>query len=199
MMSLWKKFFLGGVGLIGIWLLLPLLLTPMARWLIRDDGRVPADVVMALGGSQRCQREQRAMELYQQGIARKIVVSGIPIVWGLHTGEVARQYLLGHGIPDEDIIVLQDSWNTRREAVNFKQLMREQGWQSAVLVTAAYHSQRALYTFERDAAGFTFYSNPVPPEWPEWTPEQWWTRRGDAWITVREFLAWGNTLVGGLE
>ncbi|MCS6806074.1 MAG: YdcF family protein [Acidobacteriota bacterium] len=195
----WKTLLFGSVALIGIWFALPLILTPAARWLIRDDGHVPADVIIALGGSQRCQREHRAMELYQQGIARKIVVSGIPIVWGLHTGEAARQYLVRHGVPDDDIVVLPDAWNTRREAMQFGQLAAEQGWRSAILVTAAYHSRRAAYTFERDVAGITFYASPLPGHLSEWQPERWWTRRNTAWLTIREWLAWGNTLIRGLE
>lgn len=190
---------LSSAVLIGIWFALPMILTPTAQWLTRDDGQVSADVIIALGGSQRCQREHRAMELYQQGVGRKIVVSGIPIVWGLHTAEAARQYLMRHGVPADDIVVLPDAWNTRREAMQFREVAEQQGWRSAVLVTAPYHSRRAAYTFERDVRGITFYVSPLPEHLSGWRPERWWTRRNDAWLTIREWLAWGNTLIRALE
>lgn len=186
------------MGLIILYFLLPSALTASARWLIWEDSMIQTDVVIALAGDPRCLRERQAVELYRHGLARKVVVSGIPLSWGRHTGDAARQYVLSLDIPEDNILVLRNSWNTRREAIDLAQLMHSHGWTSALIVTSPFHSRRALYTFRRFAADLVFYSRPVPAHLPEWHPERWWTRRGDAGQTVREFFAWGNTLVGGL-
>ncbi len=182
-----------------VYFLMPPVLTSLARQLIRTDPLTPADVIIALGGDSRCHREKKASELYQQGIGRRLIVSGVPSAWGVHTGDAAKQYLVSLGIPPSDIIVLHDSWNTRREAIDVAALMRSNGWNSGIVVTSAFHSRRALYTFERYAPGFSFRSVPVEAEPPEWQPERWWTRRGDMGVTVRETISWANTLVGGLQ
>lgn len=177
----------------------PILLTAAARSLVRVDPLRQADVIIALGGDARCLREKRAAELYQQGLARHVIVSGVVSAWGVHTGDAAKRYVVSLGVPAGDVIVLRESWNTRREAVDVADLMRANRWQSALIVTSPFHSRRALYTFERYARGFTFYSAPLASQPPEWQAERWWSRRGDMGFTVRELIAWANTLIGGLQ
>jgi uncharacterized SAM-binding protein YcdF (DUF218 family) len=194
-----RKILLLAAALLLLRFLLPPLLNSSARLLVRADPLQPADVVMALSGDSRCQREREAAELYRRGMARKIIVSGVEWAWGIHTGEAARRYLLSLEIPEADIFVVNDAWNTRVEATGLVRLMRERGWQSALVVTDPFHSRRALRTFERAAPEFRFSSAPIPPERSLWRAERWWARRGDAWLTVREFISWGNTLAGGLQ
>lgn len=177
----------------------PIALTAAARSLIRTDPLIPADVVIALGGDARCLRERGAAGLYHQGLAKHVIVSGVPYAWKINTGEAAQRYVVSLGIPKENIFVLRESWNTRREAIDTAELMRAKGWHSALIVTSAFHSRRALYTFERYAIGLSFYSAPLPAAPPEWQPQKWWSRRGDMGTTVREFVSWANTLVGGLK
>ena len=182
-----------------IYFVLPFALTAAARGLIRSDTLYNSDIVIALGGDARCMREQSAADLYHRGLAGHVIVSGVPYGWGIHTGEAAKRYVISLGVPADKVTVLLESWNTRREATDLARLMQANGWRSAILVTSPFHSRRATYTFERYASGFRFASAPLPAEAPEWRPERWWSRRGDMFFTVREFLSWGNTVVGGLR
>lgn len=181
------------------YILVPATLELAARSLIRTDPLQKSDVIIALGGDARCMREKRAAELYQEGFAPRVIVSGVPSGWGVNTGDAARRYLVSLGVPEDAILVLRDSWNTRREAIDVDGIMRANNWHSAVIVTSPFHSRRALHTFERYAAGHTFYSSPLPEQPPEWRHARWWSRRGDMGTTVREFIAWCNTLAGGLQ
>ncbi|HEY7180208.1 MAG TPA: YdcF family protein [Blastocatellia bacterium] len=185
--------------LAAVYFLTPVLLNEAAEGLIREDGLVKADVIVALGGDNRCNREKRAAELYHQGWADNVVVSGLSYSWGFHTGEAARKYVMSLGVPAEKVAMISDTLNTRTEARALNDLMRERGWNSAIIVTSAFHSRRATYTVERAAPGRTFYSSPVPTGSPEWTPRAWWARRDDAYLTVREFTSWANTLAGGWQ
>jgi uncharacterized SAM-binding protein YcdF (DUF218 family) len=103
------------------------------------------------------------------------------------------------GVPGEKISMISETLNTRAEAKALDELMRERGWNSAIVVTSAFHSRRATYTVEKAAPGRSFYSSPVPTGSPEWTPRAWWSRRDDVYVTVREFASWANTLVGGWQ
>jgi uncharacterized SAM-binding protein YcdF (DUF218 family) len=187
------------VCLLVVYFLTPVLLNRAAEGLIREDKLVKADVIVALGGDHRCNREKRAAELYHQGWADKVVVSGMSYPWGFHTGEAARRYVMSLGVPEEKISMISETLNTRAEAKALDDLMRERGWNSAIIVTAAFHSRRATYTMERAAPTRTFHSSPVPTGSPEWAPQSWWSRRGDVYLTVREFTSWANTLVGGWQ
>jgi uncharacterized SAM-binding protein YcdF (DUF218 family) len=183
----------------GVYFLTPFLLNKAAEGLIREDRLVKADAIVALAGDNRCNREKRAAELYLQGWADNVVVSGMSFDWGFHTGDAARRYVMSLGVPDEKISMICEALNTRAEARELDSLMREHGWKSAIIVTSAFHSRRAAYTVERAAPDLTFYASPVPIGFPEWTPQAWWSRRGDVYVTVREFTSWANTLAGGWQ
>ena len=187
------------VCLLAAYFLTPVLLNEAAEGLIREDRLAKADVIVALAGDNRCNREKRAAELWRQGWADNVVVSGMSYAWGFHTGEAARRYVMNLGVPGEKISMISETLNTRMEARALDELMRERGWNSAIIVTSAFHSRRAMYTIERAAPGRSFHSSPVPTGSPEWTPRAWWSRRDDVYVTVREFTSWANTLVGGWQ
>src|SRR5215475_250013 len=155
-------------GLLTGYFMTPVLLNKMAEALIREDKLVKADVIVALGGDNLCNRERRAAELYHQGWANNVVVSGIKYDWGFHTGENARRYVESLGVPPEKIAMIADTLNTRVEAKVLDSLMRERGWRSAIIVTSAFHSRRAMYTVEKAAPGRKFCSSPVPTGAHEW-------------------------------
>lgn len=183
-------------GTLGF-LLIPYLLNASAQWLIRQDEVQSADVIISLSGDAYCQRELKAAELYQKGLAQTVVVSGYPYGPALDTSTASKAYLLGLGIPTSAVITSAEGINTRIEAKLITTLMRKQGWHSAIIVTSPFHTRRAHFTFQQAAPDLTFYSVPTPAQPPEWQPVNWWKRRGDSSVTLREFLAWGNTVVNG--
>src|SRR5262245_14968285 len=137
---------IGSACILAGYFLTPVLLNKMAEGLIREDELVKSDVIVALGGDRLCNREKRAAELYHQGWANNIVVSGINYAYGFHTGEAARAYVINQGVPEEKISIIRDTLNTRAEAKVLDALMRERGWNSAIIVTSSFHSRRAMYT-----------------------------------------------------
>jgi uncharacterized SAM-binding protein YcdF (DUF218 family) len=171
------------------------LMNLLAHRLIRRDELMKSDVIVALGGDARCNRERRAAELYHQGWAPRIVNNGMQAAWGIHTADAGKRYLISLGVPPEDVFMTRDTLNTRTEIKALKTLMAENGWKTAILVTSAFHSRRAMFTAERAKDEFVFRSSPVPPEHPEWQPDRWWSRRGDLYITLREGISWTNTLL----
>jgi len=182
-----------------VYFLTPVLLNQSARWLIREDQLVKSDVVVALAGDHRSHREKKAAELYHQGWANKVVVSGVTHPLGFHTGKAAKKYVMSLGVPESDILMITETLNTRAEAAALERLMRDKEWRSAIIVTSAFHSRRAAYTVEKAARDMTFYSSPVAAVAPEWEPRDWWSRREDVFITTREFVSWANTLVNGWQ
>lgn len=188
------------MALLLLYFLVPLTLTWLASWLVRQDPLQPADIVVAMGGGQHCLRLQYAAELYRKGFGRKLLLSGIEVFDGSDAEEKVRQQAMSHGVPAADIFIITNTMNTRTEADKLSALMQQQGWQSAIVVTEPSHTRRARYTLQRAAPDSTFSSVPVPSDWPGvWRAERWWTRHNDTRHTMREALAWINTLVGGLE
>ena len=175
---------------------------PISGLLIRDDrSRLQgnADLIVSLGGSFHCERELVAAELFRQGKGSFITVSGVPAGKFGHTADSLQRTVIAAGVPAERVLAMRDNFNTRTEAKNLVQIMRQRGWRRALIVTSAFHSRRALYTVEREARDLEFYSVPVPPTGTEWQPGRWWSRRRDCYLTVRELLSWVNTGLRGWE
>jgi len=198
----WRNLLCGSALLLALYFGLPSLLNAAARQLMREDRLEPADAIAVLGGDPLGFREGHAAELYHHGFGRKLIISGLPFAWGGNTGDAKKRFLICRGVSEQDILVLPMAWNTRSEASNLLTMMQEQGWHSLIVVTSPYHARRALFTIERRARGrsqLKFYSSPIAPQPPEWQPDYWWRRRRDMFKTIREFLSWGNTLIGGWE
>jgi uncharacterized SAM-binding protein YcdF (DUF218 family) len=113
----------------------------------------PADVLIVPGarlwGDQPSAmlrlRLDKAIELYHQGYARYFIVSGARGADEIDSeAAVMRNYLMRQGIP-EHIIILEDRSFTTMQNLTFShQIMQQQGWQTALIVTNPFHIYRSL-------------------------------------------------------
>jgi uncharacterized SAM-binding protein YcdF (DUF218 family) len=134
--------------------------------------RGKSDVCVVLGGmsayheptgrirfTQSADRILQAVDLYEKGIVKKIVITG-------GTGRLIRKnrpeaihlkdFLVAIGIPDSSVLIDAASRNTYENAVNTKKLLVKNGWgTSIVLVTSGFHMKRAKGCFEKE--GFKVY------------------------------------------
>jgi vancomycin permeability regulator SanA len=146
------------------WVLWPasilILAALLAALLIAKDGfsdRIwPADVIVIFGGRIEADgtpsgwlkvRLDRAVELYHEGISRNFIVSGEAGKQGFDETRVMQAYLVQQGIPDTSIWLDDRGSSTWLTAQNAAEVMRQQGWQSAVLVSQFYQLPRASLAF----------------------------------------------------
>ncbi|HKQ53753.1 MAG TPA: YdcF family protein [Pyrinomonadaceae bacterium] len=98
-------------------------------------------------------RLARAAELYHEGVADKIIVSGGVGRYPPAEAVVSKQFLLKAGVAEEDIIMEAATHSTAQQAVKIKEIYDREGFRSIALVTSFYHEKRATQLFTR--AGFT--------------------------------------------
>jgi uncharacterized SAM-binding protein YcdF (DUF218 family) len=123
------------------------------NFLCVDSGLAKADVIVVLGGGSH-DRPERAMELFKQGIAPRIIVSGFGDC------EIDRRLLTKAGVP-ANVIEMENQSHTTKENAEFTiKLLRKEKLNRAVIVTSWYHSRRALKTFQHFAPEIKFYSRP---------------------------------------
>jgi uncharacterized SAM-binding protein YcdF (DUF218 family) len=118
-----------------------------------DSGPVKADVMVVLGGGFQ-ERAERATELFKQGEAPKIIVSG--------TGDCDynERLLESNGVTNTAIILECKSRTTLENAKFSIPLLRQLGAHRVIIVTSWYHSRRALACFRHFAPDIKFYSRP---------------------------------------
>ena len=145
-------------------------ITSVAIWQYsHKDDRQKADVIIVLGAGLSTdgvspvfrERLNHSITLYNEGYADKILVTG-----GLGEGSylsdayVAGMYLMEQHIPEEDIILEEESDQTITNLSNAKKIMDDYGYSSALIVSDPMHMMRAMLIAKDE--GITAYSSPTP-------------------------------------
>jgi uncharacterized SAM-binding protein YcdF (DUF218 family) len=118
-----------------------------------ESGNVKADAIVVLGGG-RDERPERASDLFKNGDAPQILVSGAGDC------DANVQILMKRGVPANVITREANSISTYENAEFSVPLLRQMGAHRVIIVTSWYHSRRALVCFEHFAPNITFYSRP---------------------------------------
>lgn len=124
-------------------------------WASTHDRPEPAEAIVVLGAAQYDGRPSpvlkarldRAFDLYEEGIAPRIVTTGANREGDRFTeGFVGYEYLRGRGVPEDDIIVITDGVNTWEELSATARQLRPLGLDKVVLVSDGYHALRLAHT-----------------------------------------------------
>jgi uncharacterized SAM-binding protein YcdF (DUF218 family) len=161
------------------WRVVLLLLVMIAVWLGGDlayvvvgaetDYAAPADVIIVLGcnpyalrgGPSVClsARGKHAADLYKSGLAEHIIATGGHTENGPTEASVMLKVLTSDGVPASAVILEEQAHNTIQNIAYSQEIMRKQGWDTAILVTEPYHIKRATL-IARDA-GLHVYPSPA--------------------------------------
>lgn len=131
-----------------------------------DESR-PADVIAVFGAAEYSgkpspayrRRLDHAAELYRRGLAPMIIASGGAGGDPHYTeGQVGRDYLIAHGIPEDHVIAETQGEDTLESTVRIATIMRENGMKSCVAASDGYHMFRIKRMMQRQ--GIATYASP---------------------------------------
>jgi uncharacterized SAM-binding protein YcdF (DUF218 family) len=109
-----------------------------------------ADAIIVLGGEIEGERTRKAAELYHQGIAPKLILSdGTRMSWRTMAVDEMAALATASGVPKSDLLLEKHSRSTYENATYTKEVMLEQGFDSAVVVTTDWHAKRSQMTFDK--------------------------------------------------
>ena len=164
------------------------------RYLIIDRPIKKADALVVLAGG-NTGRWLEAADLYREGYARFLLLSpgyADPVGDRLRRegirypseAEVMRDVYSQLGVPASVIEIMPAGFdNTADEAAGARRIALERGWTSVVVVTAKYHTRRALYAFEREFAGSGITVDVRGSRHEQTQPDGWWRHRSDLrWV-----------------
>ena len=107
------------------------------------------------------QRIAHGVSLYKQGMVRKLILTG-----GFGEGaafaesEVARRYALEQGVPEGDLLLEKKSRTTLQNLQNARDIMKQNGFSEALLVSDPMHMERAAWMMHD--LGVTAWRSPTP-------------------------------------
>ena len=161
-------------------------------WFGESDYRRPADVILVYGckahadgrpSQALADRVHTASELYHQGLAEVIVMSGGPVRDSvMHETQVMADYAVSLGVPREAILFDVEGLDTQATARNLRGVLADAGTSESSRILAVshdYHLPRVKLSLERE--GLTAYT--VPAEIRYRMP-------GKPYFMARETAAW---------
>lgn len=164
------------------------LLEAAARYLIVADPLERADVIIVLAGGRRDERVRQAADLYRQGYAPLVLLSGGEEMMGISLPEMLGRQARAHGVPAEAILYEPGSTSTGEQARLLRPILEARPMRRAIIVTSTYHTRRTRYIFRKTFAGSGIDLRVYPVERDLFRPEQWWTREADTESVVLEYI-----------
>lgn len=134
-----------------------------------EDQKCRADVAVILGAAAYNgevspvyrERINHGITLYEEGYVDRLIVTGGTADQGEESdASAAKKYLLSRGIPEEAVLMEDQSSITQENLENSKAIMEENGYETAIIVSDPLHMKRAMLLAED--AGITAYSSPTP-------------------------------------
>jgi uncharacterized SAM-binding protein YcdF (DUF218 family) len=147
------------------------------NYLVVNEEPRPADVIIVLAND--AGRVEEGVRLYRLGYADRILFTAV----GSQTMASRAKSL---GVTEDHILIEEKAWTTSGEAKYSAEVMRAQGFKSAIVVTSAYHTRRAGIIFGRFFKGWNLTIRAVP--YDSSTQDNWWKDRHTATVVVFEYL-----------
>lgn len=160
------------------------LLLAVGSFIVAEDPVQPAEaIVLSYHGLNR-EGVKQVAELYRGGYAPRVVLSNL--VWVItpfdetpvDLGPVAWRYLIEEGVPPQAILTTKIApADQHDEARQLREVFREQGLKSAIVVGQTSRMRRAILSLRRATADLevTLYAHPIPH--PLSRGGRWWESR----------------------
>lgn len=160
--------------LVIAWLTLCIALASAVHFYGLTDRAEHEDVILVLGsglnrngtpGPSLRNRSERAAALWHEGYAPMIICSGGYAARGAIRSEASgcADVLRENGVPESAIILEEQARSTEENAVYSHQIMRERGWETALVVSDGYHLLRATWILSQEGMTFTTSPASTPP------------------------------------
>ena len=151
---------------------------------------VRADLLVSLGGDDGA-RSDRVLELYQQGYAGRILLTGPE---GAYSKTRVRRlnwrarYLVEEGVPEQALLYDRVSRNSWEEAVATLRLMRSMKLDRVLVVSDPPHMRRLSWVWGKvfEGSGKRFVL--VASELEDWDADLWWNTSASAQFVFGEYI-----------
>ena len=110
-----------------------------------------ADFIVLLGGG-KANRAQAAVDLYQQGFAPRVIISGGPLYrYGIEcsTALLTLDDVQRMGLPADVVLLSDEATSTWDETQQLLALLEQEGALSALIVTDPVHTRRTRATYRK--------------------------------------------------
>ena len=126
------------------------------KWLVVDKPQ-PSDVIVVLAG-ETYQRPLRALQLLDQGMARRVVIDvpAAATIYKFSQVDLANEYVRGLPEGASAEICAIEGLSTLEESHDVEKCLQHLAAARVLIVTSDYHTRRALSIFRHEIRGKSF-------------------------------------------
>ena len=169
------------------------LLNEVSKFLVHSDTLEPAEAIIVLSGSSTGNRIEAGVILFQKGLGKIIIISGEKIFPGYHTHSLMKNHAINLGVPADKIIAsgIEGETSTWGEGIHNLKKLKENKFKSFILVTSAFHSNRAHAVYEKliNHLGYDFKFMVYPAKDNRIPINDWWKSRTGRKHIFLEYLS----------
>ena len=182
-----------GAGLLGLACAFGALMTHLDSY-GQTDRAQPAQAIVVLGsrvtaqgvaGNSLRRRALHAVSLYRRGFAPFVICTGGVGDNAPSEAQSAARLIHNQGVPDDAILLEDQSHSTWENVANTTAICRARGWSEVIVVSEPYHLWRA----QRNFAAFGIRAFPSPAQNPQ--------PRSRLLMTARECLSVARDFLSG--
>ena len=174
------------------------ILTRVGGYLVVDSTPSESDLIVCLAGG-NVERGLGTADLYSKGYAPRVFMAREEppdgLEWAREKGveypesiDLMVMLLEALGVPRSAILRSeQPVGSTLEEARLVREVVKQQGYSSLILVTSPTHTRRVLLTFRKVFEGEDIRLHVVPTPYSRFRPEDWWQSRKYAREVIVEY------------
>jgi len=172
---------------IGVILLVIVTINFAGYFLVVDEKPVKSDVIIVLSGGEG--RLEKGVKLYKEGYAPYLLLSN---------GSVEQLYERAQtlGVPTDNILMEVKSDSTLDNAVLSKEIMLNQHFKSAIVVSSNFHMRRVKVLYDQTFRNSDIKLTYVAGESQVYNPKNWWLEKWNRNITITEYIKLVGNLIG---
>jgi uncharacterized SAM-binding protein YcdF (DUF218 family) len=145
----------------------------------------PADAIVVISGGETDQRVKEGVELFHQGLAPTLIMSGAARDSGISNAAAMQRSAVSQGVAEERILVEDKAQDTLGNAKYVRELLSDHDIKSIILVTSPYHQRRAYLTFCRYLGkDFPIINHSAADS--AWRKNGWWENAWARHLTFQE-------------
>lgn len=151
-----------------------------------QDALEKSDVIIAISGGETRQRVAEAVQLYQDGWAPLMIMSGAARDDGPSNALTMQNIAIAAGVPKADILIEESATTTALNATFVRNIIKDNKFTKVILVTSPYHQRRASLAFAKALAGLPVKIINHSSTDSIWRKNGWW------WDEWARSLTWSE-------
>lgn len=151
-----------------------------------QDELEKSDAIVTISGGETSQRVAEAVDLFKNGWAPLLIMSGAARDEKVSNAEMMQQIAVSLGVPRAKIMTEKEAENTLDNAKFVRDIIKDQKFTKIILVTSPYHQKRASLAFAKALKDLPVKIINHSSTDSTWRKNGWWEDEWSRYLTWSE-------------